>query len=524
MDKGVVAAGHPLTAEAAAIILEAGGNAFDAIIAAAWAACVGEPVLTSAGGGGFMLAQCADGRTAAYDFFVQTPRRRRPESELDFFPIQADFGTTTQEFHIGLGAVATPGMVAGLFRIQRDLGSVPMRQLMEPAISWARQGQPLNPLQAYIFDVVHPIYEYHAESRAVFASRRGPGLLKSGESLRQTALADSLEALGYEGAELFYRGELAQTLVSQSREGGGHLLYADLEGYRVALRQPLAVPHGGARLLFNPPPSSGGALIAFALRLWREQWREQQASTQTPGSDGASADSLLTLAAVMAATNRARERHYDPHADEAGVARRLLSDDVVDQALAQLRGVPVQTRGTSHISVMDAVGNVAALTSSNGEGCGYMVPGSGIMLNNMLGEEDVNPHGFHSWQQDRRLSSMMAPTLVQHPDYTIATGSGGSNRIRSAILQVLIKLIDWGWDAEQAINSPRIHLEGRLLSIEPGFSPTALAALEAAWPGCEHWQQHNLFFGGAHTTLHHRKSGFSGAGDQRRGGVCRVVG
>ena len=514
---GVVAAGHPLTAEAAGQILEDGGNAFDAVVAAAWMACVGEPVLTSVGGGGFMMARDSDGHRMLFDFFTQTPRRR-PLADLDFFPIEADFGPATQEFHIGRGAVATPGMVAGLFDIQRRLGSLPMTRLVEPAVHWARQGSEMNPLQAYIFNVVRPIYAYSAESRALFGSRRGDGMLQAGEQFRNPQLADLLEVLAIEGEALFYRGEVAAMIVAQSREGG-HLSADDLESYQVELRAPLEARFGDARLLFNPPPSSDGPLIAFSLALWRASL--SQASDRARWG---SADSLLRLARIIAATNEVRERHYDPLLFEPGIAQSLLSEQRIDQALKSLRGESVHSRGTSHISVMDGRGNIAALTSSNGEGCGYLLPGTGIMLNNMLGEEDVNPHGFQQWRENRRLSSMMSPTVVEHRDYSIATGSGGSNRIRSAVLQVLLKLIDYRWKVEPAVNSPRLHVEGRQLSVEPGFEPGALQALEDAFPGVDQWDRQNLFFGGAHSTVHqHREDRFSGAGDQRRGGVCVLL-
>jgi len=522
--RGVVAAGHPLTAEAARIILEAGGNAFDAIVAAGWAACVVEPVLTSPAGGGFMLGRVAGtharrdaGGAVLMDFFTQTPRQPRPADQLDFFPIQANFGPTTQEFHIGLGSVATPGMVAGLFHIQRELGRLPMTRLVEPAVHWAREGCELNALQAYIFEVVRPIYEYSPESRSLFRSQRADGLLQAGETFTLPALADTLEVLAIEGAELFYRGEIAAMLAEQSRDGGGHLSRDDLEHYQVQQRTPMLSHYGDTRLLFNPPPSSGGPLIALSLALWQQH----AAGRPAWGSSAA----MTALAEVMQATNQVREQLYDPQIHQPDIAERLLSEPVIGAALRSLQGESPHSRGTSHISVMDGDGNVAALTASNGEGCGYMLPGTGIMLNNMLGEEDLNPDGFHQWRPDRRLSSMMAPTLVEHPDYTIATGSGGSNRIRSAILQVLIKLIDHGWEVEQAVNSPRIHLEGSQLSIEPGFDAEVLGALEQGWPGAEQWQQRNLFFGGAHTLMHHhRDNRFSGAGDERRGGVFLRIG
>ena len=128
-------AGHPVTAQAAATILEAGGNAFDAAVAALLASCVAEPVLASLGGGGFLLVLPAGGEPVVYDFFAQTPRRRRPEAELDFYPILADFGSAQQEFHIGLGSVATPGTVRGLFRIHRELCRLPLAEIATPALA-----------------------------------------------------------------------------------------------------------------------------------------------------------------------------------------------------------------------------------------------------------------------------------------------------------------------------------------------------------------------------------------------------
>jgi len=173
---GVIAAGHPQTAAAAAEILQAGGNAFDAVVAAHLAACVAEPVLASLGGGGYLLA-ATDRQTWIYDFFVQTPKRRRPPESLDFYPIRADFGTASQEFHIGLGAVATPGVVRGLWRIQKQLGRLPMTEVAQPAIRLARDGVIVNAFQAYIFDIVAPIYRSHPETFATYRSPTRPECL-----------------------------------------------------------------------------------------------------------------------------------------------------------------------------------------------------------------------------------------------------------------------------------------------------------------------------------------------------------
>jgi gamma-glutamyltranspeptidase/glutathione hydrolase len=505
--RGAVAAGHPQTAEAAALVLEAGGNAFDAALAGLCAACVAEPVLTSLGGGGFLTARTAAGETWVYDFFVQTPRRKRPLDEIELFPVVADFGTAQQEFHIGMGSIATPGTVRGLFDVHRELGTLPMARIVEPAITAARGGLLLNRLQAYIFGIVAPIYLATPGARALYASPGDPQrLYQEGERMRQPELADTLDLLAIEGDHLFYEGDLAQALVALCGQGGGQLGAADLAAYRTLRRKPLRRDYRGASLCFNPLPSSGGSLIAFALALLEPH--------DLGGSGFGTPAHLLTLARVMEQTNLAREADPD--------AQRLLSDPWVAHYRRAMRGHPVAVRGTTHISVLDARGNAASLTLSNGEGCGHVLPGTGIMLNNMLGEEDLNPGGFQLWREDVRISSMMAPAVAEHAGRLIALGSGGSNRLRTAILQTLSNLVDFGMSPDAAVAAPRIHLERGKISIEPGFAPDAVGALRDQWPDHELWDDINLFFGGAHTLVYDGRH-FAGAGDPRRGGVLRIL-
>ncbi len=505
--KGAIAAGHEVTAEAAALLLEAGGNAFDAALAALCAACVAEPVLASLGGGGFLNARTAAGEHRVFDFFVQTPRRKRGLQEVEFFPIVADFGTAQQEFHIGMGSVATPGTVRGLFDVHRELGSVPMRRIVEPAVAAACDGVRLNRLQAYIFSVVAPIYRATPEARALYASPRDPQrLYGEGELIRQPDLADTLELLALEGDRLFYEGEIARALVTLCEHQGGQLGAADLAGYRTCTRAPLQRAYREARLYFNPLPSSGGLLIAFALALLAQQ--------DLGGSHFGVAEHLLTLARVMEQTNLARSA--GPPNDQ------LLGDDWVARYRQAVHGRPLATRGTTQISVLDSRGNAASLTLSNGEGCGHVLPGTGVMLNNMLGEEDLNPDGFHRWREDVRVSSMMAPTVAEHAGCLIALGSGGSNRLRTAILQTLSNLIDFGLSPDAAVTAPRIHLERGKVSIEPGFAADAIRALTDHWPDHHLWDEPNLFFGGTHTVVYDGQR-FDGAGDPRRGGVLRIV-
>jgi gamma-glutamyltranspeptidase / glutathione hydrolase len=233
---GVVACGHGETARAAELMLREGGNAFDAVIAAFLSACVAEPVLASLGGGGFLLAHTRDRGAVIYDFFAQTPQKPLPEDRLDFYPIHADFGTTTQEFHIGLASIATPGAIKGIFKIHRDLGSMPMRDLAAPAIEAARNGVVMSAFQAYILDIVSPILNATDESRNQFLSHvDANSLIGEGELLRQPQLADFLEALAYEGEDLFYRGEVAHSISRLCADGGGQLTQQDLADYRVVL-------------------------------------------------------------------------------------------------------------------------------------------------------------------------------------------------------------------------------------------------------------------------------------------------
>ena len=512
--KGTVAAGHAVTAAAAEEILQDGGNAFDAIVAAHFAACVAEPVLASLAGGGYLLGQKAHEQPVVYDFFAQTPGSNQTAKPLDFHPIYADFGTVRQEFHVGLGSVAVPGSVKGMFAIHRDCCSLPMARLLEPAVRAAHDGVTLNSLQALLFDIVRPIY---AVTKAAQENYSLPGetdhLLEEGDLLIQPHLASAMEALGRQGDRLFYEGEMAAGMIDLCQQGGGYLSHADLRHYRVIQRKPLRAHYRDAVLHTNPPPSSGGILIAFALALLE----------QYPLGDieYGSFEHLQLLATVMEQTNTARLDYLAKQKSDA--TTHLLDSDYLEKYRAQVAGRARCLSGTSHISVIDEAGNIAAMTVSNGEGCGHLLPGTGIMLNNILGEEDLNPDGFHKWQPNQRMTSMMSPTLLQLGNgKSVALGSGGSNRIRTAILQVVLNLVDFNMTPQRAVAAARIHFENKHLNIEPGFSSETMAALKAEFADHECWAVLNLFFGGVHT-VEREGNKFHGAGDPRRGGVGLVV-
>jgi gamma-glutamyltranspeptidase/glutathione hydrolase len=513
--RGAIAAGHPNTAEAGLEMLRQGGNAFDAAVAAVLAACAVEPCLTSLAGGGFLLAHRADNQNILFDFFAQTPRQRRASEDIDFYPVEVNFGTATQEFHIGLGSIAVPGTVAGLFHVHQRLGRLPFKALVEPAVHYAREGVPLNPFQAYCFRILRPIWLAAPEMQSLIAP--AGQVLQGGDRLALPQLADTLAYLAEAGAAAFYQGDIAHQLVEDCQARGGHLTLADLRHYQVIEREPLALSYRGKTFLSNPPPSSGGTLIACALSLLSQV----DPANLRPGSLAY----LVTLANAMRLTNLARKDGYDHRLYEPDIAQTFLAPRHLQPYIEQMVAPVNKWGSTTHISVIDSEGNAASVTTSNGEGSAYVIQGTGVMVNNMLGEEDLHPGGFHQWRENMRISSMMAPTMVLHrgrPE--IVLGSGGSNRIRTAILQVITNIIDLQMPVEEAVTSPRLHWENGVLNLEPGLHHLVEGRSQFPFDGdVVRWDQQNMFFGGVHTVLQDDQGTIIAAGDPRRSGAIAFI-
>jgi gamma-glutamyltranspeptidase / glutathione hydrolase len=508
---GVVAAGHQKTAEAGIEMLRNGGNAFDAAVAASLASFVTESALTSAAGGGFLLAHTQSGDNTLFDFFTQTPRQKRNTQEIDFYPVEVDFGGAIQEFQVGLGSMAVPGNIAGLFHVHQRLGRLPLSVVAEPAIHYAKNGLKLNPFQYYcLTSIIKPIIIDEREGQLYY--RPTGSIIEPDIVLYQQEFADTLTHLVQIGAKEFYQGEIAHNLVKDCQKLGGHLTLDDLKNYQVIERKPLLINYRGDVLLTNPHPSSGGTLIAFALKLL--------AKIDLTEIGFGNTEHLETLAQIMQLTNEARKDGYDDNLYQENIADKFLDDQHLEQYRQQL--TTNKWGSTTHLSVIDEEGNAASVTTSNGEGSGYVIPGTGIMVNNMLGEEDLNPQGFHQWQKNVRISSMMSPTiLLKDNQPEIVLGSGGSNRIRTAILQVISNIIDFKMPVQEAVDSPRVHWENQIFHIEPGFDQNVNKVTIPTDNQLVHWQQKNLFFGGVHTVSKNSEGLLEGASDHRRdGGVA----
>ncbi|NNF21970.1 MAG: gamma-glutamyltransferase, partial [Saprospiraceae bacterium] len=424
MKGGVISAGDPVTASAGIEILKAGGNAFDAAIAATFASFVSESTLTSAGGGGFCMAQTNRGEHLFYDFFTQTPHKKNSSENLDFYDANINFQDSTQAFKIGLATAAIPGNIAGLFHIHEKLGRMDMKDIIIPAVKAAAEGTLVTPFIRYNFHVINDILLAEESSRDIY--KPGGKLLDIGDRYFMKEFADMLNVLALEGPQEFYYGHYAKSIVQDSQERGGHLTMDDFTNYRVIEREPLHFRYRGYDVYTNPPPSSGGVLIAFMLKLLEK--------VEFSKPDFGSAYHLNCLVDSMRLTAKARMDNYDNRHHDDNVAADFLHDKHFEDLQHIFQRHTARFKNTTHLSVADRSGNVASVSTSFGTGCGYTVPGTNSMLNNMLGEEDLNPAGYHNWNINERMTSMMAPTMVlKDGKPVLALGTGGANRIRTAI-------------------------------------------------------------------------------------------
>ncbi|MEW5987164.1 MAG: gamma-glutamyltransferase [Chloroflexota bacterium] len=531
MMRGVMAAGAPETAAAGAATLAKGGNAVDAAVAAAFVSFMAEASIVHLGGSG--VAQVFDprsGQSVVYDFFSAMPGlgRTRPVDKMDFGPVVVDFGPTTQEFYLGRASMAVPGNIAGLCQMVQDFGRLPLPAILEPAILMARDGLPVNPFQANLYDLLNPLYIQTEGMRRIFAANGR--IIRAGERLYFPDLAATLTALAEEGEAYARRGRLAQALLADQERNGGLLTAADLEQYEVRQVAPIRLAYREYEILLPPPCSSGGVLTAFTLKVL--------GALGTAGYPHGSAGHLCLLYEVMAATTRARpfwEQAMETLPPDEAVAY-FLSDRFVQSYVEEVRVAMAAARrspsaaeppgpaNTSHLSVIDEEGLAVSLTTTAGESAGYVVPGTGYIPNNILGEADLHPQGFHRRPAGQRISTMMTPAIVlQNRTIRLVVGSGGSIRIRSAILQTLNNVLDYGMPLEQAVNAPRVHLEGEVLHCEAGYDPQAVDELEARGYPVNRWDRRSLYFGGAHSVARTAGGQLEAAGDDRRGGAVAVA-
>lgn len=486
----MVAAGHPLTAEAGARVLREGGNAVDAAVGAMLVSFAAEPLLTGLGAGGYLMVAGSGWEPALLDFFVEAPPRARDGSAADLEAIDVSFGDAAQVFHIGPASCGTYGAPAGVCQAIARWGTVPLEQLAAPAARLARTGVALNRGQAYVAEILAELLLSTEECAALWAP--AGHVLREGEVIRNEELGDALERLGREGAAPFYRGDIAVAVSDWLGERGGSVTREALGGYRAVAREPVRMAYRDRTLLTNPPPSAGGTLLAYALALL-------DARAGPPG--------VVDIVAAMEAAQAERTAEFLEGLARDGFLERFLGERLGRGHLGS----------TTHISVLDRDGRACSVTCTNGEGSGVVVPGTGIHLNNIMGEQDLNPLGFHLHPAGRRMPSMMAPSVVVRAgEVELVLGSAGSNRIRSALLQTIVGVVDRDLDVARAVRAPRAHFEDGVVYAEPGID---VAELRRSGRQVVDFHSLNLFFGGVQA-VQSRGGALSGAGDPRRGGVA----
>lgn len=510
LSHGAVACGDMAVAEAAARVIDQGGNAFDAAFTAILTSALVEPVFTSPGGGGLATLRQKDGATSTIDFFVDLPAILNRDANIE--EVHADFGTVQQAFHIGAGTTAMPGMEAGLLELLKLSNKVIRPEDLCGAALKAAKDYKLTAFQARLFEIVEPILRATPDTEALFAPDNT--LLKEGDPFENTLLRNTLRTVENEGAEALKGKFNGQATLDFLREHGAHLTQQDIADYNLEQRVPITLKSNKTfrgtdiRIFAAPPPALGGTLALSMMSCMNE------------------AESLLNrLEAVVEIDKQWRG---GMSATEFGKLYGLRD------ASEKQKPAPSAFRGTTHISILDPYRNAIAVTLTNGEGNGLMMPNSGYMMNNMLGELDVNPAGPKGWQPApkgaRRLSSMMAPMILEDPyDGLLILGSGGSNRIRTALFQVLANRCGLGMALKEAIEMPRIHYEDGKIDVECAEAQIDLDSVLGSAKTSGHkvtlWDECNMYFGGVNAVESRLFStGKNHAwGDSRRGGAAIVL-
>jgi len=499
---GAVACGSSYAADAGRLALEAGGNAVDAAVASHLMSCVVEPGLTGLGGGGLSMIRM-DGKVTLCDMFGTVPGLSgHPRGELTMERVVIDFGNATQVFHIGPASVTVPGVAAGLWAIHQRWGRVPLPELAAPAVAAARQGVRVDAMMARALALLWPIFYRYGGLHELYGRQRADGTFSSrleGDLLKCPPLGDTLERLALEGPDFLYKGDGARAMLDLLGEHSW-VSAADLAAYHVRFQDISPIRFRGAQVWLPDRPSVGGLLVKSGLALL-------EAGGRLPGDLGF--DEVERLLAVLGRLDSERGEGFRTGFFEEGFEDRFIA--------------ACKAGFTTHHSAVDDEGNAVSTTTSLGETAGLMVPETGVVLNNFLGEEDVNPPDVNR-PVGERLFTMCCPTIAARDGRVEVMGTGGSSRIPTVILHGLLYRLERGWPLERVTAAPRVHLEGHTFArLETHGRPEGVdEALRSVGWTVDTLAPDNLYFGGL-TVASAGPDGCEGAGDPRRHGVAVTV-
>lgn len=506
-----VAAPNRLAVDAGVDVVAQGGSAVDAAVAALLVTTVTEPGMISPMGGAFVTVWPGSGDPVVIDGNVAMPGLGGDSSRLrgGVVEVTSSYAGGLTTFG-GYGSVAVPGMFAALDVASSMFGRVPWAALFPAAVDAARNGFRMGRTVAYYLTLMHELFTWHPETAAFLDQGRGR-LPEEGDLMRSAGLAAAFEEIAHAGVSTLYTGDLATALVAASDAGGGLLTARDLAEYRAEPLQPLMSRLGDWTLATTPPPAIGGPCLAAMLHLL-EQFEDP--AVIGAGDDIPASTHGELLARIQHTVLMYRDRRMDRSTDLGHAGRELMR--VVDSgSLASLSSSP----DTVNVSAADADGTVCAITSSAGYGSGATIPGTDLILNNCLGEPELNRRGLHAMPPGSRMASNMAPTAGVSDDGTrLALGSPGSDRITTAILQVLKRFCVDGMTLQEAVDAPRLHVrvngEGVAdLQVEEGDLVDEVNRV--GLPVTVHHPQF-MYFGGIGAALVDPDGSLTAVGDPRR--------
>jgi gamma-glutamyltranspeptidase/glutathione hydrolase len=490
--QGMVASQNFMASQVGIEVLWAGGNAVDAAVATAFALAVTHPAAGNIGGGGFLLYRPASGEPAAYDFRETAPAGSSPTMFLTGGRYDKN---KHHESHLSVGV---PGTVAGLHMAWRAHGKLPWRRLLDPAIAMAREGIVVTPGLSRSLRRVLPAMKPYRSSVLQFSRSGVP--YEAGDLLRQTELADSLERIADRGPAGFYEGKTAELIETEMKANGGLITRADLKAYQAKRRVPLGGTYRGYDVLAMPPISSGGTALLEMLNVLE--------GYDLKAKGFGSADTVHLMAETMRRAYADRARYLgDPEANPGLPIARLVSKEyartvrsTIDEKKASTSSPssfqwPAESHETTHLSVIDADRNAVALTYTleDSYGSKIVVPGAGFLLNNEMGDFNAGPglttaEGLIGTDPNlaapgKRMLSSMTPTILSRDGKVfLAIGSPGGRTIINTVLEVIVAVVDFGMNVQEAIDAPRFHhqwLPDRILAERYGLSPDTIALLRA---------------------------------------------
>jgi gamma-glutamyltranspeptidase/glutathione hydrolase len=504
MTRVAIAASSEISAQAGAELADAGGNAVDAVLGAALVSMCTDIGIVSPAGGALIAIWPPTGDPVVIDGCPEMPGRGEdPERFGDAsWEVVFDYGGKARQ-RVGFGSVATPGAFAAMGVASEQFGSLPWSHVLQPAIRWAERGFPLRGGAAEYLSYTHEaIFSWSPDSYCLLHHSDGRPLAE-GDKVLIPELADSLMQIASDGVDAFYSGELGQRIAAGIQAEGGLLNQADLDAYRAALHEPITLDLDDWRIATCPPPSIGGPCLAAMLLLLRK-CPEHELNTAA----------IHWLVHTQQAVLNYRAQKLDAAGDElADEVERLLQIAKLGES-SKLLSAP----STIHVSAVDSNGRACSLTASAGYGSGAMVPGTGIWLNNSLGEVDLHPKGLSGIAAGTRLLSNMAPTVARSKDGTlIAIGSPGASRITTALAQSIWHHVHFGNSLHAAIEHPRLHVEigaeEPAISYERGLPVTPGNGFEL-----REFDRLSMYFGGVQAVRWSPSEAFTAVADSRRSG------